>query len=156
MAASWCADRSGQNRAVKIPAWIPAFVISLAAHVGLVAVALPRLIQLYESKTGKASDAQGQTAVFVFAGAWCLMSAIWTAMAAKHLGSPTNRWGGIRGMRLFGLLAGLTLALDMVNSPCFLTYPPLALVLPILSGFAVMNNAMPDESGTEVPHSKSD
>lgn len=128
------------------PTWITAFILSLVTHIGLAMAAVPVLVSKYAERTHQAINGQAQTMVFGFAIAWCVIAAVWSGSVARSLGSDTNRWGGIRGWRLAGIVAGLTLAIDLVNLPCFWTFPPIALVIPILSAVAIFNNSQPDEN----------
>jgi hypothetical protein len=136
------------NDSVKKLAWVPALILSAGVHAAVVLPAVPRFIQLMAARAGKPASEQGSETVLGFAIGWCVIAAIWSAMVTNVLASPTNRWGGIGGLRLFGIVLGFTVALDLLNSPCLFTCPPIGLVLPILSYVAIFNNSMapPEES----------
>ncbi|MEA2553308.1 MAG: hypothetical protein QOJ65_1484 [Fimbriimonadaceae bacterium] len=141
---------------VKVPAWIPAFILSAGIHAAVVIASYPALLRLFTSRTGQPVNQQGSQVVLAFLIGWCLLIGAWSAMVANVLSKPSNKWGGISGLRLFGIVAGLTLALDLLDTPCFYTCFPTALIIPILSFVAIFNNSMPppeeDEKSVDQTH----
>jgi len=134
------------NTAVKKLAWIPAFVLSAGIHAALLLPQIPKMIDLLQKmahRAGQPASPQGQGTILGFAIGWCVIVGVWSAMVTNALASPDNRWGGISGLRLIGIVVGFTIALDIIDSPCLFSCPPIALVLPILTYVAIFNNSMP-------------
>lgn len=139
------------NTAVKSSAWVAALVLSAAIHGALMMMTVPAIASAYAASKHIALDKNAMQVILSFAIGWCVVISIWCAMVTNVLSRADNRWGGIKGLRLLGIVAGLTLALDLVNGPCLWTCPPIALVVPILSYVAISNNSVPFEEKTEDP-----
>jgi hypothetical protein len=131
------------NTSVKSYASIPAFLISAGFHAGLLVSAVPQITVAYARSHGGQPTQALQNAVLGFAISWCVVISVWSALAANVLHSSSNKWGGLHGLRLVGIVVGLTLTLDLANSMCLFGCPATALALPILTYVALYNNSMP-------------
>lgn len=135
-------NRRRHNPAVGPRVWVPAFLVSAALHAALLYTGVQWAVTSGPA-AGKVSGPGGVHAVLGFALAWSLLAGIWSAMVANLLSKPSNAYGGIRGARLASIVLGLTLALDVLNSPCLMACPPTGLIVPILSFVYLYNTAMP-------------
>lgn len=134
------------NDSVKKLAWVPALILSAGIHAALLLPQIPKIIDLLQKmahRAGQAPSPQGAGTILGFAIGWCVTIGAWSAMVTNVLASPDNRWGGLGAMRLIPIVVGFTIALDLLDSPCLFSCPPIALVLPILSYVAIFNNSMP-------------
>jgi hypothetical protein len=143
------------NTAVKNYASIPAFIVSGAIHAAVLIPVVPAVTIAYANRGGGQPTEPLRNAILSFVIGWCIVAAVWSALAAHVLGNPTNKWGGLRGFQLIGAVAGLTLALNLVNSMCLFFCPATGLALPILTYVALYNNSMPpteeDKAGPPPP-----
>lgn len=131
--------------------WVPALLVSFGLH----ALALVSLVRWaaagpLSAQVAKVGGAAGLQAVIGFVLVWSLIMGIWSALVANVLSKTSNVWGGLKGLQLAGVLVGLTLALDLVSTPCFYACPPTSLIAPMLSYVAIYNNSMPppEDGGT--------
>jgi hypothetical protein len=129
------------NTSVKSYASIPAFVASAVLHAALFMAILPTVTVRYAAHGGGVASEGLRNAILGFGLAWCLVVAIWSGLATHILRNSDNKWGGVRGLQLVGVVAGLTLALDLANSFCLFSCPATALALPILTIVALYNNS---------------
>jgi hypothetical protein len=133
------------NTAVKSQAWIGALIASAFLHAVLVLPAVPPLAAALAAGKNM-PQSQVVQIVLYFAIGWCVVVSAWCALVTHFLSREDNRWGGLSGMRLIGIVAGLTLALDVVNSAFLFMCPAAGLVVPILSAVAVSNISAPLET----------
>lgn len=134
----------GYNTGVKSPAWIPALIVAAAIHGALVMPLVPNAVRTASTVRQLPANTAEQIILAVAVG-WCVIASVWCALVANVLSRPDNRWHGLSGLRLVGIVAGLTLAMDVVNSPCLWFCPPAALAVPILSYVAISNVSAPLE-----------
>jgi len=139
------------NDSVKNFASIPALVISAAIHAAIVVAVAPSVTVAYARHAGGQPTESLRNAVLGFGLFWCVVAAVWSAAATAILGNPSNRWGGLRFPKVIYVVAGLTLALDVVNSFCLFNCPATFLALPILTYVALYNNSQPIENEDSGP-----
>ena len=143
-----------QNTAVKFPAWISALVVAAAIHGVLF---LPFAVGFSENIAVRhaAPLAESSQIILGVTVGWCVVASVWCALVANVLARKDNRWNGLHGLRLIAIVAGLTVALDLIDSPCLLSCPPLLLIVPILSYVAISNVSAPleAESQEKIKHS---
>jgi hypothetical protein len=137
------------NTAVKSLAWFPALVLSAILHSALILPNIPRWAQAYAGVKHQVLDSQQMQMFSAVAIGWCVIMAVWCAMVTNVLAHPENRYGGLSGFRLAVIVAGLALAVDLIDSPCLWTFPPVALVVPILSYVAISNTSQPFPEGEQ-------
>ena len=102
----------------------------------------------YADRVASVGGANALTGIAVGYG---LILGIWSALVASLLSDKGNKWGGISGGRLALIVLGLTLALDLASSPCFIGCPPTGLIVPILSYVFLYNTSMPPPPEDQPP-----
>src|SRR5690348_12632095 len=111
--------------AVKSSAWVTALILSAGIHGLIIVPVAPTIGHGLAAARGIPFDQTGFQILQVSSIAWCVIVSVWCAIVTKVLSNPDNRWSGISGLRLAGIVIGLTAALDVLSTPCLFTCPPL-------------------------------